>query len=143
MTEAKKILTMIEAVDLDDTDALDEVDARVWCLVFKKTFFKHYDDNMRFVSEVSRETVIRDGTERIIINWVKLSPPKYTRSRDALKSIRPTKHYWKGIYYGPTGWQAEYTINTAASFESPRLPTEELAELHSIIQAIEWERGNE
>jgi hypothetical protein len=28
-------------------------------------------------------------------------------------------------------------------YESPKLPSEELAELYAIIQAIGWERGQE
>jgi len=67
--------------------------------------------------------------------------PLYTRSRDALKSIRPDG--WFSVDENAAkGWQA--SINqpdtTEQYFYITRLPTEELAELHIIIQAKAHER---
>lgn len=117
MSEAKKILEMIEEVDPSDTDKMDEIDARVWA--YKKNVEKRLADIGLLLADQSA--------------------PRYTRSRDALKNIRPE------------GWEIavhqhcsdEFTVfldNDKYTTSSHSLPTEELAELHAIIQAIEWER---
>lgn len=66
----------------------------------------------------------------------------YTRSRDALKSIRPEG--W-GFSISHLNAVVAYRINDTGGFDyalqTQKLPTEELAELHAIIQAIEWERS--
>lgn len=75
--------------------------------------------------------------------------PKYTRSRDALKSIRPegwlpfcgNRHKLNGdkpFYFGFI--HPKQKIGSQVISED--LPTEELAELHAIIQAINYERLN-
>ena len=69
--------------------------------------------------------------------------PNYIGSRDALKAIRPegwlpfcgNRHLKSGdkpFYFG--------FVTNAAQVISEDLPTEELAELHAIIQAIYYER---
>ena len=65
--------------------------------------------------------------------------PMYTRSRDALKAVRPDGVVIQVRYY-PEGFQGDAV---GSKGQSPRLPTEELAELHAIVQAIEWERTHE
>jgi len=106
-----EILKMIETVDPSDTAKLDEIDARVF----------------NYVADFDYTPTIQ-------------CPYQYTRSRDALKAIRPE------------GWQlkmnilpdrALYQIKHLKSGDlmATELPTEELAELHSIIQAIEHERS--
>jgi hypothetical protein len=84
----------------------------------------------------------QDGT-----TWdVGIGVIKYTRSRDALKAIRPEewyidltqrKHWNEAI----VGHRPSNTGSLQEVLTSPRLPTEELAELHAIIQAIEYERS--
>jgi hypothetical protein len=108
----EQILKMIEAVDPSDTAKMDEIDAMVF----------------RYVTKDNR-------------SWVGLPKPKYTRSRDALKAIRPEGFYFNG---GFVGKYAEYE---ADNFSIPRIKfnsgdklTEELAELHAIIQAVAFER---
>jgi len=80
--------------------------------------------------------------------------PKYTRSRDALKSIRPSSftqvHLWvnSAWHSGPDEVQKSkavgFSVRTEGgyleSFSSSEVATEELAELHAIIQAIAFER---
>lgn len=114
METAQEILKLIEAVDPSDTAKLDEIDARVACLL---------QDHV-YGSEAAR--------------FLLKAFPQYTRSRDALKAIRPE------------GWailivQFENLfvcdMTHAKHFVGKKLPTEELAELHAIIQAIEYERG--
>lgn len=137
MTPAQKILEMIENVDPADSAAMDEIDV----LVDKYLGYEHYcyvDPLGAGVKFIGRKT---SGTNGLV--------PRYTRSRDALKAIRPE------------GWDFEmcpvingryecvlsqtWSLADTGDYESRevgkyQLPTEELAELHAIIQAIEWER---
>lgn len=117
MTEAQKILKLIETVDPADTEKLDEID----------------DDVFWFLTNITGQTA---------------NPMQYTRSRDALKAIRP-KGGLPIIIGDVTGsWKTEFIIpdhddyidNCYQQFASPLLPTEELAELHAILQAVEYER---
>lgn len=135
---AQEILKLIETVSPDDAAKLDEIDEEVYF----------------YVEQPKNEHQMRQG-----IVWQPF-PKKYTRSRDELKRIRPE------------GWEFQADIRFACdvkpsgvlyrfwamlpdwlrwnpmdnrwihSIESPKLETEELAELHAIIQAIEYERGN-
>ena len=125
----QKLLKLIETVDPSDTDTLDEIDARVWCWLGVQGF----DENRcRFDLEFSK---------------MKFAP-KYTRSRDSLKAVRPERCTVQVTKY-VAGW-AECCLVTEFSewdwtngFKCLTAPTEELAELHAIIQAIQWERDNE
>lgn len=70
----------------------------------------------------------------------------YVGSRDALKELRP-KGWDITVRTGDNDLGCICTIhkwidNTRHSYVSPILPTEELAELHAIIQAINFERSN-
>ena len=117
----KDILKLIENVDPEDSAALDEIDYRVFKFI-----------HGRAVPNRAR---------------------RYTTSRDALKSIRP-EGYTIWCLEGPNplltkeksaaGWHC--SLLKEAQWSSPHvdsefLPTEELAELHAILQAIEYERG--
>ena len=83
-----------------------------------------------------------------VYEWLlKINPEQkyalFVSSRDALKAIRPKDF----VFYMETAtdnWGASKLsgINNNINFESPILPTEELAELHAIIQAISYEREN-
>lgn len=134
MTEAQKILELIENVEPSDTDTMDEIDARVECFVNPNNTNPHKVETSSFW---------------YIINWAdqRVTPPfEYTRSRDALKAIRPEGAY---VFQSPYSdkkwacfsnyWSREEDMDFM-DFSSPKLPTEELAELHAIIQAIEFER---
>lgn len=127
MTVVQEILKLIETVSPDDAAKLDEIDARV----------SHY---------------IHD---KVFIRWMgggsfnKYSD-KYTRSRDALKEIRPNGFYFQLQEFNNGVYGAALTdkiIDKTQVFKpeyclrSTYLPTEELAELHAIISAIEYERN--
>jgi hypothetical protein len=134
MTEAETILKMIETVDPQDTAKLDEIDARVWCYIQNATFLEMgYGGTTFRCSYEGRK--IHCGVDQ-----------KYTRSRDTLKVIRPDetapiKLFTDGhvirfeLLKKGKPWAGNHNIA-----QSAWLPTEELAELHAIIQAIEYER---
>jgi len=69
-----------------------------------------------------------------------------TRSRDILKGIRPDGWFLSMEGWPqdePPLWRYKISLHKIGNFISPPLPTEELAELHAIIQAIEYERNND
>lgn len=123
MNSYQIILKLIDAVDPSDTDNLDNIDTFVHILI----------------NDIA-------GNEKYI------HPRQYTRSRDALKAIRPDG--WEPSAYHPDciigcfhdGWY--FNLKRLTQFEELRKTaysmqhkTEELAELHAIIQAIAYERG--
>lgn len=138
MTTAQEILEMIESVDPSDENVLLGIDARVWAYLnlqgdFRISFSSggatHYRHNSW---PATAQTILRHS----------FSNPKVTTSRDALKRIRPklfsfdinTIDEHVGVIV------RSVSFYKGAGFESPILPTEELAELHAIVQAIEHER---
>jgi hypothetical protein len=135
MTPAQTILKLIESVDPSDTAKLDEIDARVWCLTHGQEYVGR---------NVSGEECFRNGYNGMTPTSARKAR-KYTRSRDALKAIRPEGFVWQHLtHYEGFSTRAELNPVTDKSIvlSSPRfLPTEELAELHAIIQAIEHERS--
>lgn len=116
---AQDILKMIEEVDPSDTAKLNEIDFAVWQ-------FLGNDKNAKSPIECGFD----------------FGGIKYTRSRDALKSIRPEGWIYDCEWYSKNRFTARfYKLDSdEIQEESPVLPTEELAELHSIIQAIDFER---
>ena len=85
----KKILEIIESVSIDDTDMLDEIDARVWCWLTKDADFKNKneDGEWTFDSVGKHNTFTAIAPDHKELEAVGLI--KYTRSRDVLKAIRP------------------------------------------------------
>lgn len=131
--EHKKILELIESVDPQDDAALDEIDARVWCWLNREKYLGRHECADCFLATI-------DGAKFFIGHK---DVQKYTRSRDALKAIRPEG--WCVLNdYSLNAWKVSYRCVTEAlgkeEFCSKFLPTEELAELSAIIQAISFER---
>ena len=125
------LLKMIETVDPSNAAKLDEIDARVWC------FLKGY----KFAAAKHDRVFVLDENQCEIEKLNGLCTLKYTRSRDALKTIRPEGWTYTAVQNrketeGNDGWRV--ALGTACG--TPFLPTEELAELHASIQAIEYER---
>lgn len=143
MSEVKKILEMIESVDPNDTETLDEIDARV--VVWLEPALEYIGVRREPDSDMFGEPVEhhaykqKDGREFLIYPD---EQKQYTRSRDALKSIRPEG--WQIVISNyATGFWTVVLSNDGLNISAPSyLKTEELAELHAIIQAIEWERQN-
>jgi len=133
----KDILKMIEKVDPADSAGLDEIDARVWCLLHDARFKK-----MLSTPEHYKHGYFSYYQGSVWGSKMIYPPIQYTRSRDALKSIRPKGWEWYMAQYndGVRFGCAQDCIGTN-QIESVSLPTEELAELHAILSAIEHERG--
>jgi hypothetical protein len=145
MTETETILKMIETVDPADAAKLDEIDARFLCYLTGCTFISR-DENII--------TCQKNGYT--YKETLPLTASEYTRSRDALKRFRPGGWMFRvsraGIFHGPEQefafnkwgpWQciADTRHFTIGQYELvSEAATEELAELHAIIQAIEFER---
>jgi len=136
----KEILKLIESVLPNDTGALDEIDSAV----------QHFLNPGNPFPETKMECYKKFGITNYMF-WF-----EYTRSRNALKAIRPkglclclsleSIHTTKTAGFVAT-MRPEYTKSTRPKIipmaqRSPPLPTEELAELHAIIQSIQWERDN-
>jgi hypothetical protein len=126
--DVSKILILIETVDPFDSAAMDEIDARVHS-------FRH---GLLFMgmSETGTGFIYCRGRAYGFLE----TPNQYTRSRDALKAIRPAE-WFPHLIKNPFGtW---YGDNNNGDYPSPALPTEELAELHAILQAIAYDRATE
>lgn len=134
----KEILKMIETVDPNDTAKMDEIDARVWCYLHQHTYIG-MDEGSGFSIKYRH----KDGYETASILFGII---KYTRSRDALKAIRPEGRFFEITKYpsaasfASDGFHARWYVDGRLQ-PQPELPTEELAELHAIIQAIAYERA--
>jgi len=140
---------MIEQVSPDDTAKLDEIDARVWCYLNKETFTGGYVETNFIYNYHTKENkggYLLDEDEH-----------RLTRSRDALKAIRPESCEFIQVMQNNIG-NAYCQLNLDGSeFQTPFgdkndapnhcasgwLPTEELAELHAIIQAIAYKRNQD
>jgi hypothetical protein len=127
MRAAQELLKMIETADPSDTAKLDEIDWAVMQFLYPELKL-HVVEGLIYS---------HDGTH--------IRREFYARSRDALKEIRPQGYQWQHLTYdnGQYSTRAEVCPVTDKSIvlSSPRfLPTEELAELHAIIQAIDYER---
>lgn len=148
MKQHEIILKMIEEVDPADTTKLDEIDFDVALYIHerkKHSFSPTINTKEKYSSRYGASWGL-DKDENIIPNSCcnHSSWPEYTRSRDALKPIRPSN---KASFFTITkdfhfGWSCDIVIPDMIEFTTKNLPTEELAELHAIIQAIAYERGD-
>ncbi len=131
------IKKMIETVDPNDTAKLDEIDARVGFYLGEHKNLQEYYQG-------------KDQNAKIehAIFWGHIT--KYTRSRDALKAIRPEGYMWtvECRVNDVSRCQAWSNVANHPTFYGRKsantnegLPTEELAELHAILQAIAYERS--
>lgn len=142
---AQEILRLIESVDHNDSVKMDEIDARVWCFLNDRAYHGK-DGKGRFAYNLHYPLSMRHPRKRIN------NDERFTRSRDALKRIRPKRMriYSLGYWRGTNNWFCSYGIfdekgNGRQIFHPdeirPPSTTEELAELHAILQAIAYERG--
>jgi hypothetical protein len=123
MTDAETILKLIETVDPSDTAKMDEIDLRTAFFLEDKEF--HEWKGIGAVFDLKMRTL-----------------PSYTRSRDALKAIRPKGYILVGnCQNNPDEFRCEFLLNHKIPTIYAYGPTEELAELHAIIQAIAYQRS--
>lgn len=136
-----EILKMIEGADPSDDNSLNEIDARAW------VFLTLNDDFQVSIHKGGRSITYRHNSwkveDRSVLKHL-FDDHQYTRSRDLLKSIRPEGWHWLNTCKYPDGSyhtnMFHNTIDGVVATSGP-LPTEELAELHAIIQAIDYERS--
>lgn len=136
--QGRHILKMIEClagyteaeIFRDHVNTLDEIDARFWCFFNGHKYAKH---DRRAVYRLCEKTQCELPIDVIQVVG------KVTRSRNALKAARPD-----GFVFVPTVSPKSHIFgsNQFGDFETPALPTEELAELHAITQARIWELEN-
>lgn len=133
--DVEKILEMIETVDPADIAKLDEIDARVWCYL--------HPDQLHYV-RIQEGMVVGGfcgGKGESVWRSQHLKSIPYTRSRDALKAIRPEGCFISlFIHPGEVSYQCwnkatEYNPKPFPHESDSPFATEELAELHGIIQA--------
>jgi hypothetical protein len=139
MTEADKILKMIETVGPADTETMDEIDARVWCYLDGCVFAAVKHDRIFALHP-------KNQTEDEIFNGV--CTLRYTRSLDASHAIET-----RGVYIWVRRWAMSniqyyypecelYGSMIITDWEKARCATEYLAYLHGKIQFIKHEREN-
>ncbi len=143
----EEILKMIEEADPADTAKLNEIDARVYFYLYGGKFVKIHSRTVPYIGgkSLTRNYIVyeKNGeTEEYSCDsffeddWCL----GYTRSRDALKAIRPKG--WKLYieeFYNVFSCNLRL-MDDVYRVDIHKLPTEELAELYAIIQAIEYER---
>jgi len=139
------ILSMIEEVNPDDTTTLDKIN--ILTLGYIAGADVHiieidYDGSVYAMNALREEVDLHRSYNKNEID--------FTRSRDALKAIRPEGWYLDhaGISYAQGGfsctlWRGkDKELIYSDPFLNPKkVGTEELAELHAIIQAIAYERS--
>lgn len=135
--QAQHILAMIESVSPNDTAKLDEIDARVWAYLTLPidgltVSFNGGSVYYRYAAwPKDAYTVLHHSFQH----------DKYTRIRDALKAIRPEGCEFAAAPVFGSGYVCNLFTSENDGFSSGVLPTEELAELHAIIQAIAYTRA--
>lgn len=141
--QAQKILDMIEAVDPEDTDKLDEIDARVCAWLHHEPYFSHRvsDGWNQYGIPINARLFTKSPSEQP--NGFSMVAP-YTRSLNVIKANQPEGY---AIYCAgeDPSWKADL-IRTKAEgsvdcFSVRDMPTEELARLYVVIDAIAHERG--
>lgn len=127
----EKILKLIEETNGVDPQQLHEIDGRVWCYLNGYNFAGVRHDRIYKVDEFQCEIEIFNGVCKL----------KYSSSRDALKKIRPKDYILEVCTANSWGTASLSGINNENFIECPFVCSEEMAELHVIIQAIAKERG--
>ena len=134
MTEYETILSMIEEVDPSDVVKLDEIDIRVICWIRNREWGGWHGEG----HTATGSWAIKDG-KRVDGSYANHSTfPRLSRSRDALKEIRPEGWAFEIKEY-PKDWRACLSKgNFMKRVCGSGYKTEQLAELHVIIQAISF-----
>jgi len=146
MTEYENILSLIESVDPADIAALDEIDAQVWFYLYGA---KEYP-NCTYIRRLEgRYLLIKYPDEETKREFAPFqynpSVQQYTRSRDALKKIRPEGFTFHVDATAPELGITYVFLNDLEEFKGDLYKYhpygEELSELSAIIQAIHYTRS--
>lgn len=147
INKVDELLHMIETASPDDKNILGEIDARVWCYLNDIT----YDKPIYFEHKIRGHTLRGHRTEELgdISTWNtptdkngkwtewKFPRSTYSSSRNALVNIRPPNSFGS-LRFGLEGsniCDCMCRTDTDYFFSIPKLlPSECLAELHSIMQ---------
>lgn len=86
-----------------------------------------------------------DKIDQQVAQFLGVASAPYTRSRDALKTIRPY-NFWLKIENWPHGHTQVFGCfilesGEVVAFQSGCGTTEELAELHTVVQGIAYTKG--
>lgn len=138
----EQILKMIRTYDPENRLGMKEINARVYAFLnLQGDFQVSFSDGG---SVYYRHNSWPNDASTVLLHL--FDSFNYTTSRDKLKEIRPDG--WRFEIYPDTeeGWTCYMTSvrkDKENQFSAYYLPTEELAELYAIIQAIDFERGCE
>jgi len=140
MTQAKELLTMLEAVTDATTDELyDEIDARTWC----------YLNRYELISVQTTGFVCADGKSSGVIVGL-MGENLFSRSIDASEAVRVAEledyrmaPSWRGNASMCSMWKIGKELDADFVYKTPPLHSEPIARLHAIIQAIDWKREND
>lgn len=148
---AEEILKLIETVSLDDTVKLNEIDARVYAFL---KLHNNFTVHIRGSAIYYRHNTWPEDVPNVLHH--SFQHEKYTRSRDSLKMIRPegwefksagrlignpeNSNLWEWNFYHCVLCQKDLKNINCYQVSFDKGKTEELAELHAIIQAIQFER---
>lgn len=140
MSDSQKILEMIGSVDPEDTDTLDEIDARMDCWVKNNEYLKFG----RINKQCCRDGHIRRSDNSLGATYI--YSKEYTRSRDASMNIGPNAvEIWVRRVGGGRLFTPKHTLYGSmiiTNWKEAICRTENLAYLHGKIQAIAYERAN-
>ena len=138
MTQGNELLEMIETVDHTDSDALDEIDVRVFCHVMG---YKLGMMESSFLAEP--DILVAQYADGSLVAGCRAI--KYTRSQDPLIAIRPPLWNFairnEPFVYPSTKFDCKASSRTKHLY-TPDLPTEYLAHLYAIIKAKIWDQNN-
>lgn len=141
--QTQELLRLIETVDHTDEAKLDELDARVHEYL---GFFWHGDGKSTEWKEWAGHWANYEGNKRgkglcECSTQMDFSedPKTYTRSRDALKAIRLDGWVCFASLIINCKRYIGYGFKRKKKIRTPDLPTEELAELHAVIQSMAFE----
>jgi hypothetical protein len=140
MTDVGKILEMIENADPSDRKTLDEIDARVHCYLQNCTYGH---GGITIPAGWTRGDIWVEQPNTQFGGQNISAGPNYCSSRDALKQIRPEG--WGVMVRQSAPDKVDCFIHrfdlSVGNRNAQNMPTEELAELHAIIQALDHARN--
>ncbi|WP_435640344.1 hypothetical protein [Micavibrio aeruginosavorus] len=134
MCDRLKLLKLVESANSSDTAILDEIDGRFWLYI-------HHPQLEYLTFDNSRTVFAKDESGKFH-SFFEAHLAIYTRSRDELKRARPDGWIVTDVsYFSSTGEHTCLMRKKGVAFAyCEHAPTEELAELHAIVQAIALER---